>query len=88
MPSMPLQKDLPLLQREHESNPQDARMVFYLAQTYELVGDAEAALAMYRKRIDMGGWQQEVFESHFRMVRRLISRVACGRLCMHSALPA
>lgn len=43
-------------------------MVFYLAQTLDLVDDIPAALAMYQKRIDMGGWQQEVFEAHMRRV--------------------
>ena len=62
------QMDLPLLLKEHQSNPADTRTVFYLAQTYELIEDTETALAMYQRRIRMGGWQQEVFESHFRRV--------------------
>jgi hypothetical protein len=88
-----LQKDLPLLQREHERNPGDTRTVFYLAQTLELVGDSEAALAMYRKRIDMGGWQQEVFESHLRRVRGVSlpaaarATLACTLLLQHVAQP-
>ena len=63
-----VQMDLPLLLREHERNPADTRTVFYLAQTYDLIGDRDAALDTYQKRIDMGGWQQEVFESHLRRV--------------------
>lgn len=43
-------------------------MVFYLAQTLDLVDDIPAALDMYKKRIDMGGWQQEIFEAHMRRV--------------------
>lgn len=46
-------------------------MVFYLGQTYELIGDAENALAIYQKRIDMRGWLQEVFEAHLRRVQHL-----------------
>ena len=61
--------DLPLLLKEHERNPADTRTVFYLGQTYDLIGDMHNALATYQKRIDMGGWQQEVFESHLRRVR-------------------
>ena len=70
-PKLPIwvQLDLPLLTKEHEKSPEDTRIVFYLAQTYHLIGDTEKALAMYQKRIDMRGWLQEVFESHLRRVR-------------------
>ncbi len=43
-------------------------MVFYLAQTLDLIDDLQPALDMYQKRIDMGGWQQEIFEAHMRRV--------------------
>ena len=65
-----MQLDLPLLTKEHERKPGDTRVVFYLAQTLDLVEDLPAALHMYQKRIDMGGWQQEVFEAHMRRVRQ------------------
>ena len=65
-----IQLDLPLLTKEHEKKPQDTRIVFYLAQTLDLIEDLPAALDMYQKRIDMGGWQQEVFEAHMRRVRQ------------------
>ena len=81
-----LQMDLPLLLKEHERNPADTRTVFYLAQTYELIEDADAALATYQKRIDMGGWQQEVFESHFRRVRALGQRQLLCTAC--TAIPS
>lgn len=68
-PSMWVQLDLPLLTKEHEKSPEDTRIVFYLAQTYQLIGDMDSAMAMYQKRIDMRGWLQEVFESHLRRVR-------------------
>lgn len=63
--------DLPLLLKEHERNPADTRTVFYLGQTYDLIGDVDNALATYQQRIVMGGWQQEVFESHLRRVSHL-----------------
>ena len=66
-----VQLDLPLLTKEHEKSPHDTRIVFYLAQTLDLVEDLPAALAMYQKRIDMGGWQQEIFEAHMRRVSNL-----------------
>ena len=63
-----MQLDLPLLTKEHEKKPWDTRVVFYLAQTLDLIEDLPAALNMYQKRINMGGWQQEVFEAHMRRV--------------------
>lgn len=68
-PGQGAQLDLPLLTKEHEKRPHDARVMFYLAQTLDLIDENEAALAMYQKRIDAGGWQQEVFEAHMRRVR-------------------
>ena len=56
-----VQVDLPLLTAERQKRPNDARVAFYLGQTYELIGDVESALETYQERIDMGGWQQEVF---------------------------
>ena len=64
-----MQLDLPLLTKEHEKKPGDTRIVFYLAQTLDLIEELPAALDMYQRRIDMGGWQQEVFEAHMRRVR-------------------
>ncbi|KAK9827659.1 hypothetical protein WJX81_004467 [Elliptochloris bilobata] len=63
--------DLPLLTKEHEKRPNDTRVIFYLAQTLDLIGELEPALAMYQKRIDAGGWLQEVFEAHMRRGRIL-----------------
>ena len=65
---MAVQLDLPLLAVEHVRKPNDTRVTFYLAQTLDVIGDLPAALDMYQKRIDMGGWQQEIFEAHMRRV--------------------
>lgn len=63
-----MQLDLPLLSKEREKKPNDTRVAFYLAQTYDLIEDRDQALKTYQERIDMGGWQQEVFEAHVRRV--------------------
>ena len=49
--------------------------MFYLAQTLDLIGELEPALAMYQQRIDAGGWRAEVFEAHMRRVCSLGFRV-------------
>src|SRR5262249_14955155 len=43
------------------------RNVFYLAQSYCDAGELEKAMATYQRRVDMGGWEQEVFWSLYKM---------------------
>ena len=71
-----VQLDLPLLTEERKKKPNDSRVAFYLGQTYELIGDMENALTTYQERIDMGGWQQEVFEAHLRRVRPMLAQTS------------
>jgi glycosyltransferase involved in cell wall biosynthesis len=44
-----------LLEQAYAENPDDARTVYYLANTYR-----DLALGLYQKRARMGGWQAEV----------------------------
>jgi GR25 family glycosyltransferase involved in LPS biosynthesis/glycosyltransferase involved in cell wall biosynthesis len=44
-------------------NPDDTRSTFYLAQSYRDAGKPEEALKYYRRRAEMGGWEEEVFYS-------------------------
>ncbi|MCC7104785.1 MAG: glycosyltransferase, partial [Chloroflexi bacterium] len=59
-------RDAALLLREFEEHPDDARTVFYLAQSYYDAGDRELALRYYTLRSQMGGWEEEVFYSLLR----------------------
>lgn len=61
------ERDLRLLSRELEERPQDARTVFYLAQTLRDLGRIEEAVDLYRRRGDMGGWDEEVFYSLYQV---------------------
>jgi hypothetical protein len=56
-----LLRDVGLLKRDLARNPHNARSVFYLAQTYRDMGRPELALEHYRRRVEMGGWDEEVF---------------------------
>jgi glycosyltransferase involved in cell wall biosynthesis len=60
------ERDRDLLLAEVERNPGDARSVFYLAQSCFDAGDPGQALAWYRRRVEMGGWEEEVYYSLFR----------------------
>ena len=60
------QRDLNFLEADALSNPTDTRTMFYLAQTRENLGDRPGAIAAYRRRIELGGWEEEVFWSMYR----------------------
>jgi hypothetical protein len=62
-------RDLLLLGSAVEKNPGDTRSTFYLAQTLECLGNHEAAKAVYEKRVALGGWTEEVYESLYRIAR-------------------
>ena len=54
-------RDRDLLLAEVERNPEDARSVFYLAQSYFALGDFVNARKWYARRVEMGGWDEEVY---------------------------
>ncbi|OJW17918.1 MAG: hypothetical protein BGO49_30525 [Planctomycetales bacterium 71-10] len=56
-------RDALLLERALLEDPDDARNVFYLAQSYRDAGDLDLAIRHYRRRATMGGWQDEVWFS-------------------------
>lgn len=60
-------RDAALLEKELEKDPTHARSQFYLAQSYRDAENPELALAHYQKRVDMGGWDQEVFWSLYQI---------------------
>jgi len=57
------QKDALLLEKAMQDDPNNTRNQFYLAQSYKDAGENELALKHYKKRIAMGGWDQELFWS-------------------------
>lgn len=60
-----LERDIRLLGLDLDESPGDARSTFYLAQTHRDLGNDERALALYRQRVELGGWDEEVFWSHY-----------------------
>jgi tetratricopeptide (TPR) repeat protein len=61
-----LERDRRLLEEELQRNPDDQRSHFYLGQTMEGLGDIDAAIAYYDRRVALGGWDEEVFIAGFR----------------------
>lgn len=60
-------RDAELLLAEVERNPEDARSVFYLARSYNCLYDWPNARKWYARRAEMGGWEEEVFFSLWRL---------------------
>ncbi len=60
-------RDRDLLLAELERKPDDARSVFYLAQTYFDMGDFVNAREWFVRRVAIGGWGEEVFCAMFQL---------------------
>jgi tetratricopeptide (TPR) repeat protein len=67
--------ELVLLERMCEQDPGNPRWVFFLAQTHRDLGHVDAAIEMYDRRVEMGGWDEEVF---FAMLQAGVLRAERG----------
>ncbi len=61
------ERDRLLLEDELAEHPADTRATFYLAQTHACLGQIEPAIAAYQRRILLGGWREEVYESKYQI---------------------
>jgi predicted O-methyltransferase YrrM len=63
--------DLKLLYEELEDNPDDPRIYYYLAQTYNILNDYEKAFYYFNKRCEFinSGFLQERYDSAFELAR-------------------
>lgn len=61
------ERDLKILLKEHEENPDHTRTTFYLAQTYDCLGDAENAYRFYKIRSEQQGYREENYEALYRL---------------------
>jgi tetratricopeptide (TPR) repeat protein len=62
-------RDLALLEAEFEKNPNDPRTAFYLAQTYMDLQRFRPALDTYRRYLEIGTWDQEVYWAKYQIAR-------------------
>jgi tetratricopeptide (TPR) repeat protein len=60
-------RDVLLLTNGIAEDPTNVRYHFYLANSYHDLGKNEDAIEMYKKRIALGGWNQEVWYSYYRI---------------------
>jgi tetratricopeptide (TPR) repeat protein len=60
-------RDIRLLEKGLEENPNNDRYTFYLANSYKNSGQNENAIKIYKKRINLGGWHDEIWYSYYSM---------------------
>jgi tetratricopeptide (TPR) repeat protein len=59
------ERDIRLLLDGIKEEPNNVRYHFYLANSYKDSGHFEEAIEYYKKRIEMGDWEQEVWYSNY-----------------------
>lgn len=64
-----LDRDIRLLTDGLITEPDNGRYMFYLAQTYRGVGRSAESIPWYRRRIESGGWAEEVWASYYGMAQ-------------------
>ncbi len=58
-------RDVQLLTKGLEENPDNDRYTFYLANSYRDLGETDKAIEFYKKRIKIGGWVEEIWFSYY-----------------------
>lgn len=61
------ERDIKLLLDGINEEPNNIRYYFYLANSYHDCGRFGEAINVYKKRIEMGGWMEEVWYSYYRI---------------------
>lgn len=61
------ERDIQLLTKGIEEDPTNVRYHFYLANSYFDSGVYDLAIKYYKKRITMGGWNEEIWYSYYRI---------------------
>ncbi len=62
-------RDIRLLTEGLKEKPNNDRYTFYLANSYRDNGEREKAIETYKKRIEIGGWFDEVWQSYYNIGR-------------------
>lgn len=62
-------RDLAMLSKDIARDPNDARTIFYLAQTLRDMGEPLAAARYYVMRVQMKGWEEEIYISMYEAAR-------------------
>ena len=63
------ERDVRLLTQDIAENPNNGRSYFYLAQSLKDLGKFHESIDMYKKRIEIGGWFEEVWYAHYQIAK-------------------
>ncbi|OGV26237.1 MAG: hypothetical protein A3F18_05975 [Legionellales bacterium RIFCSPHIGHO2_12_FULL_37_14] len=74
-------RDKDILLKALKKNPQDPRTLFYLAQTYECLGDLDNAYKYYLHRQQNNGWDEENFITLYRLGRIALAKSQSTTTC-------
>ena len=61
------ERDIRLLTEDLKTDPNNGRSHFYLGQSLKDVGRFEEAIKCYKRRIEVGGWEEEVWYSFYQI---------------------
>ena len=86
------ERDIKLLIDGIKEEPNNDRYHFYLANSYHDTGKYEEAIKMYQKRIELNGWDQEIWYSYYRIGNCYknmgkISEAICAWMNAYNYLP-
>jgi glycosyltransferase involved in cell wall biosynthesis len=66
-------RDIRLLTEGLETEPNNVRYLFYLAQSYFDIGEFAKAIPFYTRRRLLGGWDEEIWYSLYKIGRALLA---------------
>jgi glycosyltransferase involved in cell wall biosynthesis len=61
------ERDIRLLTEDLQRDPKNGRSYFYLAQSLKDIGRFREAIENYKKRIEIGGWEEEVWYAFYQI---------------------
>jgi glycosyltransferase involved in cell wall biosynthesis len=79
------ERDRGLLEAELARDPENARTIFYLAQTYRDLGDTDRAIELYQTRASMNGWEEESWYAEYQAAK--LSDDLDALLAVHTRRP-
>ena len=66
-------RDKAFLLKDVAADPSNCRTQFYLAQTHNCLGEYADAITAYKRRIELGGWREEVWYSMYQITTAYLS---------------
>jgi glycosyltransferase involved in cell wall biosynthesis len=82
------ERDAALLLRGLEAEPDNARYLFYLAQSYRDANQLRKAYATYSRRVAAGGWEEEQFMAQLEKGRIAVSLGEAEEIVVRDLLDA